>query len=134
MHKIRYKTCRNKMLICSCGVPSKSCSRVTRWHACHRFAIPAIVCRVGAKSTNDEFSPPACYFISPYIQIFFSVSTSFSDALDLRGIFFPLMSETSFQIHTEQRVIIYFCIFLCSQIRVVKRHNVITRNNYYFDP
>jgi hypothetical protein len=28
MHKIMYKTCRNKMLICSCGVPPKSCSRV----------------------------------------------------------------------------------------------------------
>jgi hypothetical protein len=28
MHKVRYKTCRNKMLICSCGVPPKSCSRV----------------------------------------------------------------------------------------------------------
>jgi hypothetical protein len=39
MHKIRCKTCRNKMLICSCGVPSKSYSRVTGWHACHRFAI-----------------------------------------------------------------------------------------------
>jgi hypothetical protein len=36
MYKIRYKTCRNKMLICSCGVPPKSCSRVTR------FAIPGI--------------------------------------------------------------------------------------------
>jgi hypothetical protein len=28
MHKIGHKTCRNKMLICSCGVPPKSCSRV----------------------------------------------------------------------------------------------------------
>jgi hypothetical protein len=28
MHKIRHKTRRNKMLICSCGVPPKSCSRV----------------------------------------------------------------------------------------------------------
>jgi hypothetical protein len=48
MYKIRYKTCRNKMLICSCGVPPKSCSRVTRWHACHSFAIPHLEsqCRV----------------------------------------------------------------------------------------
>jgi hypothetical protein len=42
MHKIRHKTCRNKMLICSCGVAPKSCSSVARWHACHRFAIPGV--------------------------------------------------------------------------------------------
>jgi hypothetical protein len=45
MHKISYNTCRNKMLICSCGVPPKSCSRVTKWHACHRFVIPSLACR-----------------------------------------------------------------------------------------
>jgi hypothetical protein len=48
IHKIRYKICRNKMLMCSCGVPPKSCSRVTRWHACHSFAIPGL----GGKRRN----------------------------------------------------------------------------------
>jgi hypothetical protein len=68
MHRIRYKTCRNKMLICSCGVPPKSCSRVTRLHACHWFAIPVLDDRTLhlfiSSDTSVDFSRTSRRYIS----------------------------------------------------------------------